>query len=159
MSKSVLTGVRVLICAALATGVTGCQPAGQNTSDPAVDRAAWAGITDLQTRDIEIGEGAEAGVGSTVQVHYDGWLYSPTVADRHGPKFDSSREKDRPFRFRIGSGMVIRGWDQGVAGMKVGGRREIVVPAALGYGERGAGGGVIPPGAALVFDIELLAVE
>lgn len=159
MPTAVRTGMQALLYIVLAAGIAACQPAGRNTSEPAADRAAWAGITELQSRDIQIGDGAQAGAGSTVHVHYDGWLYSPSAADRRGRKFDSSREKNRPFRFRIGSGMVIRGWDQGVTGMKVGGRREIVVPAALGYGERGAGGGVIPPGAALVFDIELLAVE
>jgi FKBP-type peptidyl-prolyl cis-trans isomerase len=113
----------------------------------------------MEMTDVVTGEGAEAATGSGVEVHYDGWLYDPATADHHGEKFDSSRERGRPVRFRIGAGTVIKGWDEGVAGMKVGGRRELVIPAALGYGERGAGGGVIPPGAALVFDVELLAIE
>lgn len=132
------------------------RPAGP---DPAVLAAAWANITQLQVKDTVEGTGVEAVPGSQVEVHYEGWLYDSLVPTRRGVRFDSSRDAGRPFRFRLGTGRVIKGWDEGVAGMKVGGRRELVVPASLGYGERGAGGGVIPAGAALVFDIELLRVE
>jgi FKBP-type peptidyl-prolyl cis-trans isomerase FkpA len=121
--------------------------------------AAWAAIRDLQFTDVVVGAGAAASSGSAVEVHYDGWLYDPASPDHRGRKFDSSRERGRPFKFRIGSGMVIKGWDAGVTGMQAGGRRQLIIPASLGYGERGAGGGVIPPGAALVFEIELLSLQ
>jgi FKBP-type peptidyl-prolyl cis-trans isomerase len=90
-------------------------------------------------------------------VHYTGWLYDAGAVDTKGKKFDSSRDGGKPFQFVLGAGNVIQGWDQGVAGMKVGGQRRLVIPSSLGYGQRGAGG-VIPPGAALVFDVELLDV-
>jgi len=115
-------------------------------------------VTSLQITDISIGNGAEAKPGSTVTVHYTGWLYDPKATDKHGKKFDSSKDHGEPFEFKLGAGMVIRGWDQGVAGMKVGGTRTLVIPSALGYGARGAGG-AIPPHSTLVFDVELLAVR
>ena len=91
-------------------------------------------------------------------VHYTGWLYDAAAADRKGRKFDSSKDRNEPFQFRLGAGEVITGWDQGVAGMKVGGARTLTIPPAMGYGQRGAGG-VIPPNATLVFDVELLDVK
>ena len=112
----------------------------------------------LQTIDVQEGSGAEATVGHTVVVHYTGWLYDPSKPDSHGAKFDSSRDRASPFSFPLGAGRVIKGWDQGVAGMKVGGRRTLVIPPQLGYGARGAGG-VIPPNATLIFDVELLDVK
>jgi FKBP-type peptidyl-prolyl cis-trans isomerase len=93
-----------------------------------------------------------------VSVHYTGWLHDASKSDGHGRKFDSSHDRREPFEFRLGGGEVIRGWDQGVAGMKVGGKRTLIIPPELGYGARGAGG-VIPPNATLVFDIELLDVR
>ena len=107
--------------------------------------------------DHKIGEGAEAIAGQTVTVHYTGWLFDEAAADSKGRKFDSSRDRNDPFQFRLGAGMVIAGWDQGVAGMKIGGQRTLIIPPELGYGARGAGG-VIPPNATLVFDVELLGV-
>jgi FKBP-type peptidyl-prolyl cis-trans isomerase FkpA len=104
----------------------------------------------LQIEDIVEGAGAEAKSGRSVQVHYTGWLMS-------GTKFDSSKDRDQPFSFRLGGGQVIRGWDEGVEGMKVGGVRKLTIPPELGYGARGAGG-VIPPGATLIFEVELLGV-
>jgi FKBP-type peptidyl-prolyl cis-trans isomerase FkpA len=101
--------------------------------------------------EITPGEGAEAQVGRTVSVHYTGWL-------TNGSKFDSSVDRNEPFDFPLGRGYVIRGWDEGVAGMKVGGKRKLTIPPELGYGARGAGG-VIPPNATLVFEVELLAVN
>ena len=115
-------------------------------------------VTTLQSTDVKVGTGAEAVAGKTVFVHYTGWLYSESAADHHGTKFDSSRDRNQPFDFRLGAGQVIAGWDQGVAGMKVGGQRTLVVPPGLGYGASGAGG-VIPPNATLVFDVELLDVK
>jgi peptidylprolyl isomerase/FKBP-type peptidyl-prolyl cis-trans isomerase FkpA len=101
--------------------------------------------------DITVGEGAEAKAGQEVTVHYTGWL-----AD--GTKFDSSKDRGLPFGFSLGAGMVIKGWDEGVAGMKIGGVRKLTIPPHMGYGARGAGG-VIPPNAVLVFEVELLGVE
>lgn len=101
--------------------------------------------------ELSPGEGEEARHGDTVRVHYTGWLSD-------GSKFDSSLDRDEPFDFPLGRGYVIRGWDEGVAGMRVGGRRRLTIPPDLGYGTRGAGG-VIPPNATLVFEVELLAVE
>ena len=108
----------------------------------------------LQYLDTVVGEGAEAKAGVPVRVHYTGWLYND---GQQGAKFDSSRDRNDPFEFPLGAGMVIKGWDEGVQGMKVGGQRTLLIPAELGYGARGAGG-VIPPNATLKFDVELLAV-
>ena len=109
----------------------------------------------LQYEDTVIGEGAEATKGNNVSVHYTGWLYNN---GEQGAKFDSSRDRNDPFEFSLGAGMVIKGWDEGVQGMKIGGKRTLIIPAALGYGARGAGG-VIPPNATLKFDVELLKVR
>ncbi|MGE5171884.1 MAG: FKBP-type peptidyl-prolyl cis-trans isomerase [Rudaea sp.] len=112
----------------------------------------------LQKADVKQGTGAVAVRGKTVVVHYTGWLYDTSKPDSHGAKFDSSRDRGAPFRFPLGAGRVIQGWDEGVAGMQVGGRRTLVIPPEYGYGARGAGN-VIPPNATLIFDVELLAVE
>ena len=111
----------------------------------------------LQFIDTTVGTGAEAAAGAYVQVHYTGWLYDEGAADKKGAKFDSSKDRGDPFAFDLGAGSVIKGWDEGVQGMKVGGARTLIIPAALGYGARGAGG-VIPPNATLIFEVELLAV-
>ena len=109
----------------------------------------------LQYEDTVIGEGAEATKGQNVSVHYTGWLYNN---GEQGAKFDSSRDRNDAFAFSLGAGMVIKGWDEGVAGMKVGGQRTLIIPPEMGYGARGAGG-VIPPNATLKFDVELLGVD
>jgi FKBP-type peptidyl-prolyl cis-trans isomerase FkpA len=111
--------------------------------------------TGLQYEDTQAGTGAEAQAGQQVHVHYTGWLYKD---GQQGAKFDSSRDRNDPFAFSLGAGMVIKGWDEGVAGMKVGGKRTLIIPPQLGYGARGAGG-VIPPNATLKFDVELLDVR
>ena len=108
--------------------------------------------------DHVIGTGAEAVAGKTVSVHYTGWLFDADAPDNKGRKFDSSRDRGDHFVFPLGAGRVIKGWDQGVVGMKIGGSRTLIVPPELGYGARGAGG-VIPPNATLVFDVELFGVE
>lgn len=108
--------------------------------------------------DTRVGEGDEAQAGQYVTVHYTGWLFDKNAPENKGVKFDSSRDRDEPFEFPLGMGHVISGWDTGVQGMKVGGRRTLVIPPEMGYGRRGAGG-VIPPNATLVFEVELLAVN
>jgi FKBP-type peptidyl-prolyl cis-trans isomerase FkpA len=111
----------------------------------------------LQYEDTMVGQGSEATAGRQVKVHYTGWLHDAAAPSGRGRKFDSSKDRGDPFSFGLGQGMVIRGWDEGVQGMKVGGTRVLVIPPALGYGARGAGG-VIPPNATLVFEVELLGV-
>ena len=105
----------------------------------------------LKYDDTVIGQGAVASAGQTVSVHYTGWLTD-------GKKFDSSKDRSEPFEFKLGAGQVIRGWDEGVQGMRIGGTRKLTIPAQLGYGARGAGG-AIPPNATLVFEVELLGVR
>ncbi len=111
----------------------------------------------LQYEDTTPGSGAEAVAGQNVSVHYTGWLLDAAAPNGRGRKFDSSKDRGQPFQFSLGAGQVIRGWDEGVQGMKVGGTRVLTIPADLGYGARGAGG-VIPPNATLVFEVDLLAV-
>ena len=124
---------------------------------PAAAQAQGAPVaeTGLKITDTVVGTGATPKTGQTCVMHYTGWLYEDGAK---GQKFDSSVDRGEPFEFRIGTGQVIKGWDEGVATMKVGGKRTLVIPAELGYGARGAGG-VIPPNATLIFDVELLGVK
>ena len=117
-----------------------------------------AKVTELVKKDIKIGTGEEAVIGKMVEVHYTGWLYDVTAPENKGAKFDSSRDRGTPFSFLLGAGRVIKGWDRGVAGMKVGGQRTLIIPAEMAYGARGAGN-VIPPDAVLIFDVELLGLR
>jgi FKBP-type peptidyl-prolyl cis-trans isomerase len=119
---------------------------------------AQSGVTDMIVTDTVAGSGAEAATGRRVVVHYTGWLYNASAADKKGTKFDSSKDRNEPFEFSLGAGEVIRGWDEGVKGMKVGGKRVLTIPPEMGYGARGAGG-VIPPNATLLFEVELLGVK
>jgi FKBP-type peptidyl-prolyl cis-trans isomerase FkpA len=152
----------LVVCAAVA--LVAC---GDNGTDPGpepltnddfapalnVDLAAMTETpSGLYYQDLEVGAGDEAVGGMTVSVHYEGWL-------AEGTKFDSSRDRGMPFEFLLGAGTVIAGWDEGVVGMRVGGMRKLVIPPHLGYGASGAGGGVIPGNATLVFDVELLEVQ
>ena len=125
----------------------------------AVDARAEApmttSVTGLQYKDTKVGAGATPKIGQTAVMHYTGWLYNN---GEKGKKFDSSHDRGQPFEFRLGQGQVIKGWDEGVEGMKVGGKRTLVIPPDLGYGARGAGG-VIPPNAWLIFDVELVGVK
>ena len=127
-------------------------------SEKATTREGASGMTELIKTDNKLGDGAQATSGHDVSVHYTGWLYDAAAPENHGAKFDSSRDRGQPFEFPLGAGRVIKGWDQGVEGMKVGGRRTLIIPPNLGYGARGAGG-AIPPNATLVFDVELLGVR
>ena len=113
----------------------------------------------LLVTDLVAGIGDEALPGMVAIVHYTGWLYDPAAPDGHGRKFDSSHDRNQPFSFPLGAGHVIRGWEQGVPGMKVGGKRRLVIPPSLAYGARNVGNGLIPPNSTLLFEIELLAVE
>jgi FKBP-type peptidyl-prolyl cis-trans isomerase FkpA len=140
----------------LALGLSLSLAAGIAGAAPAAPAAAAANAQQLQTIDTVVGKGKQAVSGNTVKVHYTGWLYEPKAPKQRGKQFDSSVGGE-PFTFPLGMGGVIKGWDQGVAGMKVGGKRTLIIPAALGYGERGAG--PIPPGATLLFDVELLDVK
>lgn len=127
-------------------------------SEQAAPKMENGNMTELIKTDVKLGTGEVAAAGKNVSVHYTGWLYDATAPDHHGKKFDSSRDRNEPFEFPLGAGRVIKGWDEGVAGMKVGGQRTLIIPANMGYGARGAGG-VIPPNATLVFDVELLGVH
>jgi FKBP-type peptidyl-prolyl cis-trans isomerase FkpA len=138
------------LCITLATLLTACGGGNGVASAP-------VGPTALQTTDTLVGTGSTAAPGNTLSVNYTGWLYDATAAQNHGKQFDSSVGRT-PFSFKLGAGQVIAGWDQGMVGMKVGGKRTLIIPSALGYGSSGAGG-VIPPNTALVFDVELLAVQ
>jgi len=112
----------------------------------------------LIVTDSKVGTGKEATAGTTVVVNYTGWLYRPMAKGFHGKQFDSSIGRG-PFDFALGAGQVIKGWDKGVAGMKVGGKRTLIIPSDMAYGPRGAGNGDIPPNSALIFDVELLDVK
>lgn len=108
--------------------------------------------------DSVVGSGATAQAGQTVSVHYTGWLYDANAPENKGEKFDSSVDRGQPFQFPLGAGRVIKGWDQGVAGMKIGGKRTLIIPPEMGYGDRGAGR-IIKPGSTLLFDVELLGIQ
>ncbi len=129
--------MRSLLLAASLTLLAACTPAGPPPG---------GSVAELQRLDTQAGTGAVATSGSDVSVHYTGWLYDENAPQQRGMKFDSSVDRGQPFTFLLGAGQVIRGWDDGVAGMKVGGKRTLLIPADLGYGSKGAGG-VIPPGA------------
>ncbi len=129
-----------------------------NTSTAKEAKAMTAQIKELQKIDTVVGEGREAEPGFNVTVHYTGWLYDPTAENGKGKKFDSSLDRNQPFVFFLGGGQVIQGWDEGFAGMKIGGKRTLIIPSEMGYGARGAGG-AIPPNADLIFDVELLGVK
>jgi len=152
---------RVLLVSALTVGLFTTTVVAQTPSPaPASSTQSKTNAmpTTLQKIDVKQGTGAEAVSGKPVVVHYTGWLYDPSKADQKGAKFDSSKDRGQPFSFPLGGGRVIKGWDEGVAGMKVGGQRTLVIPPDYGYGARGAGG-VIPPNATLIFDVELLDVK
>jgi FKBP-type peptidyl-prolyl cis-trans isomerase len=163
---------RITLFFLAAVALAACGPGPGDDGDTADTTAETSGATaassaTLETtvtdsgliiNEISAGDGDVAAAGQTAVVHYTGWLHDPAAESARGDKFDSSRDRGQPFSFPLGAGRVIRGWDEGVAGMQVGGRRELVIPPELGYGARGAGG-AIPPNATLVFDVELLGLE
>jgi FKBP-type peptidyl-prolyl cis-trans isomerase FkpA len=120
--------------------------------------APTSAVTSMQSVELKAGSGEGIVAGKIAVVQYTGWLYEASATDNKGKQFDSSRTQGQPFRFPLGTGQVIKGWDQGVLGMKVGESRRLILPPDLAYGDGGVGG-VIPPGATLIFDIELVAVE
>ena len=143
---------RILLAALVAVGfLSGPLPAAEKAKPMTAPANEVVTSSGLRYTDLKVGEGDEAKAGHVVEVHYTGWL-------QDGTKFDSSLDRKQPFKFQLGAGQVIQGWDQGVAGMKVGGKRRLTIPPGLAYGPRGAGG-VIPPNATLVFEVELLATR
>ena len=165
-----------LYAALVAIGIVGCsqpadeaaqpaaEPVAETVEEPAVSEESSNEIetieitSGLTARILQRGYGRAAAPGDYVEVHYTGWLHDPEAEDNRGDKFDSSVDRGQRFGFPLGEGRVIKGWDEGVASMKVGGKRTLIIPPELGYGARGAGG-VIPPNATLMFDVELLALK
>ncbi len=150
------SSIRFTLALVLSVSVAGC--GGSSTDPNQTPPMTNTGINELQIVDTVEGDGAEARPGTTVRVHYTGWLYDAGAPENRGNKFDSSVDRGEPFDFPLGAGQVIPGWDQGVAGMKTGGTRVLTIPPALAYGPSGAGG-VIPPNATLVFEVQLLEVQ
>lgn len=158
--------VALLLAAAVAQAQTPpaqpeAAPAAAPASAPVVVGSATPGpaAEQLIVTDTKVGTGKEATVGATVLVHYTGWLYRPLAKNMHGKQFDSSVPRGEPLDFVLGAGRVIKGWDQGVAGMKVGGKRTLIIPSELAYGSRPSPGSGIPPNSALIFDVELVDVK
>ena len=176
MIRRTLLSALMLVATAAGAQDTTAQDASKPTTQPAPEQQtvpqarqpapqAAPTLPPLPTPQVEIvdrvvGKGKEATLGSNVVVHYTGWFHKPLAPKQRGRKFDSSLDAGRePLEFQLGAGRVIKGWEQGVAGMKVGGKRTLIIPSALAYGKRGAGGGEIPPDADLIFDVELLNVK
>jgi len=156
MIRQRLARVTITIISLLSiTLITACQQQGETEM---AEHADGSGITELQITDIVDGDGPTAEAGQNVVVHYTGWLYDPSQPDNKGEKFDSSVDRGEPFSFPLGAGRVIRGWDEGFAGMQIGGKRILVIPPDMGYGARGAGG-AIPPNATLMFEVDLLDIQ
>ncbi len=140
--------------------VAACEQQGtlEMSAEGSASSSESATITELQIIDVVEGDGETASAGQMVTVHYTGWLYEPGAPENKGGKFDSSRDRNEPFAFPLGKGRVIQGWDQGFAGMQIGGQRVLIIPPHMGYGERGAGA-AIPPNATLMFEVELLDIQ
>ena len=155
--------INLVLASACAFTLNACKaesPAVSSTPASSIQEkpAMTSSITTLQKNDTVVGTGREAEPGFHISVHYTGWLYDEAADGHKGKKFDSSLDRKQPFDFDLGAGQVIQGWDEGFAGMKIGGKRTLVIPAEMGYGARGAGG-AIPPNASLIFDVELLDVK
>src|SRR5688572_2784277 len=152
-------GVKSVIVLLAVMSMVACRGGSSDSDSSEGPPMADTGVTQLQKQDVKVGEGAEARNGRVVRVHYTGWLYDASAADKRGNKFDSSRDSNEPFDFTLGAQEVIPGWDEGVAGMKVGGKRILTIPPKMGYGARGTPDGAIPPNATLVFEVELVEVK
>jgi FKBP-type peptidyl-prolyl cis-trans isomerase FkpA len=155
MASMNFSKLSLLLCVVLTAACSGKSEA---PSAGAAPPPAANPVTALQTTTLSPGTGAAIGGGQIAVVQYTGWLYEAGAADHKGKQFDSSRDRREPFKFPLDTGSVIKGWDQGVVGMKIGENRRLVIPPELAYGDAGAGG-VIPPGATLVFDVELVGIE
>ena len=147
--------LNILLASVFALSLNACQAESTTSTQ---EKTAMTASTELQKIDTLPGTGREAEPGFNVSVHYTGWLYDAAAEGFKGKKFDSSVDRKQPFDFALGAGQVIQGWDEGFAGMKIGGKRTLIIPPEMGYGARGAGG-VIPPNATLIFDVELLDVK
>ncbi len=152
MKKTIFLASALLIAM---LSVSGCKADSKSSTK---ESAMTQNVTELIKKDTVLGEGREAEAGFNVTVHYTGWLYDPSKPDGKGKKFDSSVDRHEPFVFFLGGGQVIQGWDEGFSGMKVGGKRTLIIPPHMGYGPYGAGA-VIPPNATLIFDVELLGIK
>ncbi len=151
----------LLLAGVFALGLSACQAESNSATTNKTTqetKAMTAKITELQKIDTQVGTGREAEPGFNVTVHYTGWLYDVAAEGGKGKKFDSSLDRKQPFNFFLGGGQVIQGWDEGFSGMKIGGKRTLIIPSEMGYGARGAGG-AIPPNADLIFEVELLDVK
>jgi FKBP-type peptidyl-prolyl cis-trans isomerase FkpA len=155
ISVSKIGPLVVLVLLAACSGKPEAPPAPTGNAAPAKSSA----VTALQSLTLKPGTGATVAGGQIAVVQYTGWLYEASATENKGKQFDSSRTAGQAFKFPLGTGSVIKGWDQGVAGMKIGESRRLIIPPDLAYGDNGAGGGLIPPGATLVFDIDLIAIE
>jgi FKBP-type peptidyl-prolyl cis-trans isomerase FkpA len=155
--KKIAASAAFVLASVTACAQTGTPPPAA-PAPSAAPAAAPAVVTELVKTDILEGKGKPAEKGKGILVHYTGWLYDPAAPGMKGAKFDSSEGRATPFGFVVGAGRVIKGWDQGVPGMKEGGKRMLVIPPALAYGEKGAAGGKIPPNATLLFEVELIKV-
>ena len=147
--------LNILLASVFTLSLNACQAESTTSTQ---EKTAMTASTGLQKIDTLPGTGREAEPGFNVSVHYTGWLYDAAAEGFKGKKFDSSVDRKQPFDFALGAGQVIQGWDEGFAGMKIGGKRTLIIPPEMGYGARGAGG-AIPPNATLIFDVELLDVK
>ncbi len=157
------SSIKLVAVAASALLVAACTPPDDGTAieteAAAPDMEAAGPPTELVIQTLSQGHGQAIMSGETAVVHYTGWLYDEDAHENKGAQFDSSRPTGRALRFQLGEGRVIQGWEMGVDGMLIGETRRLIIPSDLGYGDRGAGEGVIPPGATLVFDVELIDIE
>jgi FKBP-type peptidyl-prolyl cis-trans isomerase len=158
MSPLRATAAAAALAVLLLAGCGKSETVGSTLDAASTETAAPSTPQEPFMTDIKPGTGAAIAKGQTAVVHYTGWLYSEGAPEKKGKKFDSSRDRNEPFSFPLGAGMVIQGWDEGVVGMQIGGQRRLVIPPEKGYGASGAGG-VIPPNATLVFDVELVGIE
>jgi FKBP-type peptidyl-prolyl cis-trans isomerase FkpA len=159
MPKSLTGSLMFAVFAASASYVAVAQDRSAASAAPPAAAAAPAPAADLKIIDLQVGTGREVQSGRAAMVHYTGWLYDDKAPENKGKQFDTSANRGLPFGFIVGVGKVIKGWDQGILGMKVGGKRTLIIPPQLGYGDKNVGNGLIPPNSTLLFDIELIEVK